>query len=274
MVPHEGARAAFHKWLKKHAAADEIQLELAAATLHLEFTDGPAAEAEALALHEKFLGAAAAPTDELSAGGAALAAMREKGQDSIGVLSETAFPKFIQSKGCMPLMELLISQGPPPGTLWPQYRVPDDVAGWVAAFCSVASAFPAAVSLVDMGVNGRPLLFVNDAFTWMTGFTREDCLGRNCRFLQGPKSEPQSVGVIQNTLAKGVDCAVRITNYKKSGEAFEQLLARHPILDTSDRYRFCFGVHYEITPALPLKTIVAKISKLIKTLPSKLYAPP
>ena len=48
----------------------------------------------------------------------------------------------------------------------------------------------------------------------------------------------------------------------------------HPILDTSDRYRFCFGIHYEITPALPLKTIVAKISKLIKTLPSKLYAPP
>ena len=108
----------------------------------------------------------------------------------------------------------------------------------------------------------------------MTGFTREDCLGRNCRFLQGPKSEPQSVGVIQNTLGKGVDCAVRITNYKKSGEAFEQLLALHPILDTSDRYRFCFGVHYEITPALPLKTIVAKISKLIKTLPSKLYAAP
>ena len=54
----------------------------------------------------------------------------------------------------------------------------------------------------------------------------------------------------------------------------EQLLALHPILDTSDRYRFCFGIHYEITPALPLKTIVAKISKLIKTLPSKLYAPP
>ena len=105
----------------------------------------------------------------------------------------------------------------------------------------------------------------------MTGFTREDCLGRNCRFLQGPKSEPQSVGVIQNTPA-GVDCAVRITNYKKSGEAFEQLLALHPVLDTSDRYRFCFGIHYEITPALPLKTIVAKISKLIKTLPSKLYA--
>ena len=54
----------------------------------------------------------------------------------------------------------------------------------------------------------------------------------------------------------------------------QQLLALHPILDTSDRYRFCFGIHYEITPALPLKTIVAKISKLIKTLPSKLYAPP
>ena len=142
MVPHEGARGL--PLVIKAAAADET-VELAAATLHLEFTDGPAAEAEALALHEKFLGAAAAPTDELSAGGAALAAMREKGQDSIGVLSETAFPKFIQSKGCMPLMELLISQGPPPGTLWPQYRVPDDVAGWVPPSLG-GVAFPAAVS--------------------------------------------------------------------------------------------------------------------------------
>ena len=41
-----------------------------------------------------------------------------------------------------------------------------------------------------------------------------------------------------------------------------------------NRFCLCFGIHYEITPALPLKTIVAKISKLIKTLPSKLYAPP
>ena len=61
-----------------------------------------------------------------------------------------------------------------------------------------------------------------------------------------------------------------------AGRAEESARSRalHPILDTSDRYRFCFGIHYEITPALPLKTIVAKISKLIKTLPSKLYAPP
>ena len=66
----------------------------------------------------------------------------------------------------------------------------------------------------------------------------------------------------------------RVLRRRGAAAAFEQLLALHPILDTSDRYRFCFGIHYEITPALPLKTIVAKISKLIKTLPSKLYAPP
>ena len=44
---------------------------------------------------------------------------------------------------------------------------------------------------------GSATIFVNDAFCRVTGYARDEALGRNCRFLQGPDTEAQSVAVIQ-----------------------------------------------------------------------------
>ena len=94
--------------------------------------------------------------------------------------------------------------------------------------------------------------------------------GRNCRFLQGPKTEPQSVAVIQDTLRRGVDCHVKITNYRKSGELFENLLTMRPVHDSNGVMRFCIGVQFEVTRDQSLKTRLAKLDKLVKLLPNVL----
>ena len=60
--------------------------------------------------------------------------------------------------------------------------------------------------------------------------------------MQGPRTEPAAVAKISKTLRTGEDCFVRITNYRKSGETFENLLAMLPIHDTNGVYRFCIGV--------------------------------
>jgi len=109
---------------------------------------------------------------------------------------------------------------------------------------------------------------VNREFARVTGYDKHEAQGRNCRFLQGPKTEPQSVAVIQDTLRRGVDCHVKITNYRKSGELFENLLTMRPVHDSNGVYRFCIGVQFEVTRDMSLKTRLQKLERLVKLLPS------
>ena len=66
------------------------------------------------------------------------------------------------------------------------------------------------------------------------GYSKREALGHNCRFLQGPNTEIKSVEVIQDSLSSGVDCHVKITNYKKNGKPFQNLLSLRPVHDASE----------------------------------------
>lgn len=79
---------------------------------------------------------------------------------------------------------------------------------------SVVDQLKAAVVLADMTIPGCPMICVNEAFCGITGYTREEAEGRNCRFLQGPATELESLRVIQRTLANRTDCQVAIHNYR------------------------------------------------------------
>ena len=125
--------------------------------------------------------------------------------------------------------------------------MPDDVAGWVHSFATVAETYPACIVISDMSMPGNPMIYVNNEFCRITGYTKEEAQGRNCRFLQGPITEPQSVAVIQDTLRRGADCHVKITNYRKSGDLFENLLTMRPVHDSNGVYRFCIGVQFDAT---------------------------
>merc|ERR1712087_859646 len=115
---------------------------------------------------------------------------------------------------------------------------------------------------------GNPMFFVNDEFCRVTQYEKHEAQGLNCRFLQGPKTEPGSVAVIQDALRRGVDCHVKITNYRKNGETFENLLMLRPVHDSNGVYRFCIGVQSELTRSVHLQAGLAQLGKLIKLLPS------
>ena len=104
----------------------------------------------------------------------------------------------------------------------------------------------------------------------MTGYTRREVLGRNCRFLQGPDTEPESIAVIQRTLSKGEDCHVLLTNYRKSGSKFKNLLSMRPVHDADDVYRYVIGVQFEVVDDESLSTKLGQLDKLLKMLPKKL----
>merc|ERR1711907_644932 len=121
-----------------------------------------------------------------------------------------------------------------------------------------------------MAIAGNPMFYVNQEFCNVTRYEKHEVMGRNCRFLQGPKTEPASVAVIQDTLRRGVDCHVRITNYRKSGETFQNLLSMRPVHDTHGVYRFCIGVQFEVVPGSQLKARLKKLDTLLQLLPDKI----
>ena len=124
--------------------------------------------------------------------------------------------------------------------------------------------------LSDMTIPGAPMVFVNQEFCRTTGYAKEEATGRNCRFLQGPDTEPEAIQVIRNTLSKGQDCHVKLTNYRKNGEMFQNLLSMKPVFDADGIYRFVIGVQFEIKEDANLKQRLIQLDKLLRLLPSKL----
>ena len=121
-----------------------------------------------------------------------------------------------------------------------------------------------------MTIPGAPMVYVNQEFCRTTGYAREEATGRNCRFLQGPDTEPEAIQVIRNTLSKGQDCHVKLTNYRKNGEMFQNLLSMKPVFDADGIYRFVIGVQFEIKEDANLKQRLIQLDKLLRLLPSKL----
>lgn len=87
------------------------------------------------------------------------------------------------------------------------------------------------VLICDAGQPDLPIIFCNRGFEQMTGYRIADVLGRNCRFLQGPETDPRTAEIIRQALAEEREVRVVIRNYRKDGSAFWNELAISPVRD-------------------------------------------
>jgi PAS domain S-box-containing protein len=74
--------------------------------------------------------------------------------------------------------------------------------------------------LSDPKLPDNPIVFATQDFYKLTGYTSEEVLGRNCRFLQGPGTDKRAVEVIRKAVATGSDATVCLINYKADGTPF------------------------------------------------------
>ena len=92
----------------------------------------------------------------------------------------------------------------------------------------------------------NPIVFVNDAFRRLTGYTREETLGRNCRFLQGPGTNAEDIDRIRQAIADLVPIEVELLNYKKDGSIFWNRVLVSPVFDGGDVTYF-FASQLDVT---------------------------
>jgi PAS domain S-box-containing protein len=93
----------------------------------------------------------------------------------------------------------------------------------------------------------NPLVWVNPAFTRQTGYSAEESLGLNCRFLQGPDTDAAAVLRIREALADQRACVEVLLNYRKDGSAFWNEVFISPVFDTDARLTHFVGVQTDVT---------------------------
>jgi PAS domain S-box-containing protein len=108
-----------------------------------------------------------------------------------------------------------------------------------------SSAVP--MTLADARADDCPLILANDAFCELTGYRREDVVGRNCRFLQGPNTDPRARQRMHQAIEAGTEVLVPVTNYRKDGREFENYVFIVPILAPGGEVLYFMGSQYDIT---------------------------
>lgn len=103
------------------------------------------------------------------------------------------------------------------------------------------------VTIADPNLEDSPLVYVNEAFTRMTGYTRAETLGRNCRFLQGHLRDQPGIQRMRTALARGVDCTTVLTNIRRNGEAFQNRLRLRPIRAPDGSISHIIGIQDDVT---------------------------
>jgi len=88
---------------------------------------------------------------------------------------------------------------------------------------------------------GHPIIFANDAFLSMTGYSRDEVTGVNCRFLQGPHTDPQSIDKISKAIEAGDDISIDILNYRKDGTTFWNALYISPVHNALGEIQYFFS---------------------------------
>nr|AML77471.1 putative LOV domain-containing protein [Lobelia siphilitica] len=99
--------------------------------------------------------------------------------------------------------------------------------------------------ITDPRLPDNPIIFASDSFLELTEYSREEILGRNCRFLQGPETDPTTVRKIRDAIDNQRDVTVQLINYTKSGKKFWNLFHLQPMRDQKGEVQYFIGVQLD-----------------------------
>nr|BAL55373.1 signal transduction protein [uncultured Gammaproteobacteria bacterium] len=93
----------------------------------------------------------------------------------------------------------------------------------------------------------NPIIYANPAFLRITGYSLEELLGKNPRFLQGPETDSEAIAEIRAALKEGRDCHLTLKNYRKDGTPFWNELLISPVRDENGKLTHFVGVQTDVT---------------------------
>lgn len=103
-----------------------------------------------------------------------------------------------------------------------------DSSSFIATLKTHGNDFLNPITLVNVSTIDQPLIYVNDKFTQLTGYTAEEVLGKNCRFLQNGQADPKALNKIREAIHNGKPVCQDLLNFRKDGVPFYNRLLLLP----------------------------------------------
>ncbi len=103
------------------------------------------------------------------------------------------------------------------------------------------------VVITDAREEDNPIIYVNQGFEKITGYTADEILGRNCNFLQGRDRQQPSLTELRAAILKGQECKITLRNYRKNGESFWNALHIFPVRDPAGYLTHFIGIQTDIS---------------------------
>ena len=125
-------------------------------------------------------------------------------------------------------------------------------------FAAAVRATRMPMVITDPQTPDNPIVFCNEAFQTLTGYARDEIVGRNCRFLQGPGTDRAEVAKVRAAIAAGTDISVDLLNYRKDGTTFWNALYLSPVRDDGGTIRFFFASQLDVTDRVEARNAVAE----------------
>ena len=105
---------------------------------------------------------------------------------------------------------------------------------------------PIATVITDPRLPDNPIVAANAAFTRLTGYERNEAVGRNCRFLAGAETDAAQSAILREAIASGRPAFAELLNYRKDGSTFLNAVMIAPLLDAAGNLRYFVGSQMEI----------------------------
>ena len=122
------------------------------------------------------------------------------------------------------------------------------------------------LTLADPDLPDMPIVFVNKAFESMSGYSREEVIGKNCRFLQGDDRDQEGRKLLREAIAECQPIEVRLRNYRKNGELFYNHLSITPLFDQAGKLIYYLGVQYDVTVQVKAEQEIERLSQELQSL--------
>ncbi|WP_435168953.1 PAS domain-containing protein [Falsirhodobacter sp. 1013] len=125
-------------------------------------------------------------------------------------------------------------------------------------FAAAVRATRMPMIVTDPAQPDNPIVFANAAFQQLTGYSREELMGQNCRLLQGPETNRDAVARVRAAVTAGEDVSVDVLNYRKDGSTFWNALYISPVRDEDGTIRYFFASQLDITNRIDAHSRIAR----------------
>ncbi|NDV63533.1 PAS domain-containing protein [Puniceicoccales bacterium CK1056] len=120
------------------------------------------------------------------------------------------------------------------------------------------------VTIADARQPDLPLIYVNQGFQKITGYSAREAVGRSCRFLQGEDRDQPGLIELRRALREGQPCIVQLRNYKKSGDLFYNELHISPVNNEEGDLTHFVGIQLDVTEEVKARETLERSEKRVR----------